>query len=62
MRKMPHKLKTSVALIFANITGGSIWAVANGKISYNYWTLMPELANGGLWSITKGNTTTITYR
>ena len=44
---------------FAQLTGGSVWAVANGKLSFNYFTLTPTPSKGGVWSVTYGNTITI---
>ena len=49
----------SVAMIFAYLTSGNVWAVYNGRLSYDYWTLMPYPTEGGIWSVTKGTTTTI---
>ena len=48
----------SVAFSFAYLTNGSVWAISNGKLSYDYWTLVPYPTRGGSWSVTKGNTTT----
>ena len=42
----------SVAAAFSVITGGTVYGVIDGKLSYDYWTLTPYPTKGGRWSVT----------
>lgn len=48
----------SVASCFAQLTGGSVLAVANGSLGYIYGTHFPTPTNGGTWTVTYDTTTT----
>ena len=49
----------SSAYYFAQLTGGNVWAVADCSLNFTIGTHVPYPANGGKWSVTRGNITTI---
>jgi hypothetical protein len=48
----------SVADSFALLTGGSVWAVADGSLNYYFGTHVPNPVTSGTWTVTHGGITT----
>ena len=54
----PAGRSPSAAYYFAQLTGGSVWAVMNGKLNFVPGTFEPYPTRGGIWSVTRGNSVT----
>ena len=49
----------SVAMHLSQLTGGSVWAVANGYLGYALFSHTPIPKKGGAWSVTYSGVTTV---